>query len=103
MKRSNTSKLLNEWKSFLNEEYYVDDPNAGLVDSDSSAADKNELINIIRQDILQDLNVDMEEFLDEVFNILSEEQLQMIYNKYLPDGPQQSDDRALENDPDMST
>ena len=103
MKRSNTSKLLNEWKSFLNEEYYMDDPDAGVIDPDRSAADKNDLINNITRDILEDLNVDMQEFLDEVFNVLSEDQLQMIYDKYLPDGPQQSDDRTLENDPDMGT
>lgn len=102
MKRSNTSKILNEWKNFLNEneEYYVDNPKSVW---DSKPHDVAVLIErLFSAMALEDMGIPRKEtmILEEVFGMLTEQQLESLLDKHFPDD-QQRDDMPLENDPDM--
>ena len=102
MKRSSTSKLLNEWKSFLNEneESYTDNPGTSW---DSGAHDRADLVDRLFAEMgIGDIQMSQQQFelVEEAFMMLGEQQLETLLDKYMPDGPQ-SDAMPLENDPDM--
>ena len=102
MKRSNTSKILNEWKSFLNEneKYYADSPKSSW---DSGPHDVADLVDRLFAGMeLGDILMRKQQFdlIEEAFMMLEEKQLEMLLQKYSPEGTE-TQGMALENDPDM--
>lgn len=102
MKRSNTSKILNEWKNFLNEneEYYADNPKSRW---DSKPHDVADLVDRLFAGMaLGDIQMSRQQFnlVEDAFMMLGEKQLEMLLQKYSPEGTE-TQGMPLENDPDM--